>query len=351
MATRIDTPVTLAQFKVALAAAEKENVALRKAVAQEKTASETLSSDLKAAQLGLKKTQDALARLERDAAQAKERFATEASQSQSALLAAKQENEQAQRQLKQAQTDLAASQARVTQIETQAGRQLAEATDVLNRMKLEAAAAADRELKIAKELAALKQELAQQRETVTGATVSNGDLAAEAKLLRKQVDGLVEENRRMAEQRDAAQSDQAVLQRHAQEQQQREAEAVASARKAALAEAKLQMAGVQEELQMARSRLTSLSEQLTASGKLEVVAPEQVGQLMGGFLQKIEGSMPSLRLSEGELKLKLGLARTDKAQGFVILPPGAGEELQRSVHEIALKFDRSGAIDLPTDKP
>jgi len=57
--------------------------------------------------------------------------------------------------------------------------------------------------------------------------------------------------------------------------------------------------------------------------------------------------MPTLRLAEGELKL--GLARSDKQEGFVILPPNAGAELRSSVHEISLRFDRGGANVLKTN--
>ena len=84
--------------------------------------------------------------------------------------------------------------------------------------------------------------------------------------------------------------------------------------------------------------------------KLEVLAPDQVGALMSGFLQQVESGMPSLRLAEGELRLKLGLASSGQTQGFVILQPDARVDAQTTVHEVALKFDRSGALNLPVAK-
>lgn len=251
--------------------------------------------------------------------------------------------------LKVAQEALAMLRSQTAETEATARQSLADATDAMSRLKLAAAAAADRELQASREADALRQQNAILQAQLSAPTVSVDELQAQIQQLKSQVDGLLAENQRLAQQRDTAQADNGMLFQRLDQSAAHEKEAVAAAVQTATAaqEGKLKLA--EESLRLGTARIAALSAQLGATGKLEVLAPDQVGHLMGGFLQQLETGMPTLRLAEGELKLKLGLARSDQQEGFVILPPNASAELRSSLHEVSLRFDRAGTTVLKTD--
>jgi regulator of replication initiation timing len=247
---------------------------------------------------------------------------------------------------------LSAAQTQAADTEAAARKSLAEAADTMSRLKLAAAAASDRELKAQAEADALREQLAATQEAQAHRLTAEPtqDLSAQIGQLQAQVEGLLAENQRLAKQRDAAQADNQTLFQRLDTSAEREKAAVTAAVQATAAaqEAKAKVAA--ESLRLGAARIAALSTQLGSAGKLEVLAPDQVGHLMGGFLQQLETGMPTLRLAEGELKLKLGLARSDQQDGFVILPPNASAELRSSLHEISLRFDRAGGTTvLKTD--
>jgi chromosome segregation ATPase len=247
----------------------------------------------------------------------------------------------------QLQAALKAAQAQLADTEATARKSLAEAADTMSRLKLAAAAASDRELKAQREADALRQELAATQAQLRAPDPS-AELVARIDLLKAQVDGLLAENQRLAGQRDTAQADNQALFKRLDGSAEREKAAVAAAVQASTATQAALTQQVAERLRLGEARIKALSAQLGSAGKLEVLAPDQVGQLMGGFLQQLETGMPTLRLAEGELKLKLGLARSEQQDGFVILPPNASAELRSSLHEVSLRFDRAGATLLKT---
>lgn len=250
--------------------------------------------------------------------------------------------------LAQLQTALKAAQAQAADTEAAARKSLAEAADAMSRLKLAATAASDRELKATAEADALRQQLA----SVQAQLRAPEDAAAQTaqiSLLKTQIEGLLAENQRLADQRDAAQADNQTLFKRLDGSVEREKAAIAAAVQTKVAEQEAATKAQLESLRLGAERIKTLSAQLGGAGKLEVLAPDQVGHLMGGFLQQLETGMPTLRLAEGELKLKLGLARTDQQDGFVILPPNASAELRSSLHEISLRFDRAGSTVLKTD--
>lgn len=292
----VTRPLTVAQLQAALAQASKEASALRRSLETEQAAHQTTQSALKSAQQALSAAQD---------------------------------------------------QAATT--EATASKKLLEAADMVSRLKLAATAASDRELKAGREADALRQQNADLLERLRAPQVPRGDTDAQLKLVQEQLAGLLTENQRLAQQRDTAQADNGTLLQRLEQNAAREKEALAAARQAAAAELQAQLKAAQENARLGAARIAALTAQLNTSGKLEVLAPEQIGHLMGGFLHQLESGMPTLRLAEGELKLKLGLARSDKQEGFVILPPNAGAELSSSLHEISLRFDRGGTPVLKTD--
>ena len=251
--------------------------------------------------------------------------------------------------LAQLQAALKSAQAQTVSTEAAARKSLAEAADAMSRLKLAATAASDRELTALAEADALRQQLAASQ-TPLAASAEKDDLTAQIGVLKIQIDGLLlAENQRLAQQRDTAQADNQTLFKRLDTSAEREKAAVTAAVLVTVAGQEAATKATAESLRLGSARIAALSAQLGSAGKLEVLAPDQVGHLMGGFLQQLETGMPTLRLAEGELKLKLGLARADQQDGFVILPPNASAELRSSLHEISLRFDRAGATVLQTD--
>jgi DNA repair exonuclease SbcCD ATPase subunit len=358
MATEPIRPTTLVQYKAALARAEAAQQALTQELTTQRKTNTQLSADLQATKLLASRHQEQFNALQQSSQADLNKLRTQIAALEKQLQQAQQAATQAQADTAKAQTQAAQAQADKLAVEAKAGQQLAEASELLKRQKLAAVAAADRELKLNAEIAALRQQLAQAGTTGTVGTTGTGTVSVSPPAtgddpharLRQQVDALVAENRRLAESRDQLLHDQATLAATIQGQQLAQTQAVDKARSETQQAARLEIDRLKESSRLGQARLASLTAQLQSAGKLEVLAPEQVGALMGGFLQQLEGGMPTLRLSEGELKLKLGLASAGPTQGFVILQPGAQVDAQATVHEVALKFDRSGGLNLPTLK-
>lgn len=333
MATETPRPVTLAQFKTALDRAETAQRKLTLDLESLRKTNTQLSRELQETQQRAQQTQVQL-----DALQATRQ--AEQKQARETVAALEQQLKEAHQQAERARADKAA-------MEAQASRQLTEANDLINRQKLAAAAAADREMKLEKTLAQLRQQLDEAR----AATPAPTDPAQDIAQLRQQLDGLVEENRRMAQVRDQMAQDREQLALKVRSHQQALAQAVDRAREEARQSAAQEIGRLQESLRLGQARLGTLTAQLQSAGKLEVLAPDQVGALMGDFVRQVESGMPSLSLAEGELKLKLGLASAGSTRGFVILQPGAQADANTAVHEVALKFDRAGTLGTLGDKP
>lgn len=329
-------PTTLAQFKAALERVELAQKALSQELASSRQANTQLGQDLQAAKNSASRAEQQLGALQ----QSSQAELAQLRQAQSAL----------EQRLREAQAEAQKAQAELATTEAQASRQLEEANALMGRLKLAAVAGADREVKLNAEIADLRQRLeralaAQPDPAHTGAQ------PAQLAQLRQQLDAMVGENRELADLRDRLQADQALLGATIEGHQQATAKAVEQARSEVQRVAQLETQRLQDSLGLLQARLSSMAEQLQAGGKLEVLGADQVGALMGRFLQQVEGGIPSLRLAEGELKLKLGLARAGETPGFVILQPDAAADAKLTLHEVALKFDRAGALDLPEPKP
>lgn len=333
MVTLNTRPTTLADYKTALDRAEASQRTLSQELEATRKANTQLSADLQAAKQEASRNQEQLTAQLKDC------------QLEQAKL--RKEKAALEKKLTNAQADVDKAQADKAATEALASRQLAEANEVMSRLKLAAVAAADREVKLTADMVTLRKQLDQ----ATTVSPALSDTSGQLSQLHKQIDALVEENRRMAERRDQLSQDQLVLSTTLEAQKLAQTQAVDKARAEAQLAAQQEVDQLKETTRLGQARLAALTAQLQSSGKLEVLAPDQVGALMGNFLKQVEGGMPSLRLSEGELKLKLGLASAGPTQGFVILQPGAQIDAQTSVHEVALKFDRSGTLNLPQTKP
>lgn len=346
MVTLNTRPTTLAQYKTALELSEANQLAATKELESTRKANTQISADLQAAKLSASRSQEQLAALQQSSQTELTTLRKDSAALEKQLAAAQSDAAKAQAAAAKAQSEATKALADKAAAEAKAGQQLTEASELLSRQKLAAVAAADREVKLGAEIAALRAQL-KQTSTVSLAASDTSEQLAQ---LGKQIDALVAENRRIAESRDQLVDDQQALAATIEGQKRTLALAVDKARAEAQLAAGQQIDQLQETLRLGQSRVATLTAQLQSAGKLEVLAPDQVGALMSGFLKQMEGGMPSLRLAEGELKLKLGLASAGQTQGFVILQPDAKVDALTTVHEVALKFDRSGALNLPVAK-
>lgn len=347
MVTESTRLTTLAQFKTALERAELAQRTQAQELETTRKANTELATELQAAKLSVSHNQEQLAALQQSSQADLAVVRKDVAALDKQLLTTKTELTKAQAQLATAQAEAATAKAAKATAEAQASLQLTEAGEVMNRLKLAAVAAADREIKLGSEITALRKQI----EQANTLNLTVPDASEQLGQLRKQIDALVVENRRMAESRNQLTHDQQALATALDGHQLAQAQAVEKARTEVQLAAQQQIDRLQETVRLGQARLTTLTSQLQSTGKLEVLAPDQVGALMSGFLQQLEGGMPSLRLAEGELKLKLGLASAGQTQGFVILQPDAKVEVQATVHEVSLKFDRSGDLKLPLGKP
>jgi len=347
MVTINTRPSTLAQYKTALELSEASQLAATQDLESTRKANAEIGADLQAAKLSASRNQEQLAALQQSSQTELTQVRKDSAALEKQLVTAQAQTAKAQADATKAQTAAAQAQADKAAAEAKTGQQLTDASELLSRQKLAAVAAADREVKLSAEITALRTQL-EQSNTVSLTTVT--DTSEQLVQLSKQIDALVAENRRMAESRDQLLHDQQALATTIDGQKLIQTQAVDKARAEAQGAAQQQIDKLQESLKLGQARLATLTTQLASSGKLEVLAPDQVGALMSGFLKQMEGGMPSLRLAEGELKLKLGLASSGQTQGFVILQPDAKVDALTTVHEVALKFDRSGALNLPVSK-
>jgi hypothetical protein len=227
-----------------------------------------------------------------------------------------------------------------------ASKKLEDALDLMSRLKLAATSASASEIKLSAELDALRKGNADLLAKLRQLELPNTDNQEQLKRMKEQIVALLAENQRLAQFRDEAQSDNKILFDRIDSSDARAKEAIAEAIAVSRVQHEEKLKELGETVKLSAARVASLSSQIDSNGKLEVLAPDQIGRLMSGFLKHIELGMPALRLAEGELKLKLGLARSAQQEGFVILPPNASAEMRSSVHEISLRFDRSGTTKL-----
>jgi len=169
----------------------------------------------------------------------------------------------------------------------------------------------------------------------------------EAEKLSKQIDALIEENRRLAERLEAATADlepyrEAALGREeAVRKAQQETEA---ALRAEFAQVERKRTAEQRRLE---AQIASLEHQVREQGKVLHLPPERVADLVNGLVDQLRAGMPGMRLREGELRLQVGFAGTGEHAGFVVPTPDSGPEIKDSLHEVVFRFDR--LVELPPE--
>lgn len=159
--------------------------------------------------------------------------------------------------------------------------------------------------------------------------------------LSKQVDGLIKENRRLAEQIESISADLESLRGAGEEARQ----AIDAAR-AEATEATEARSRVEEEnraLTAERDRLLARVEtseaQLEQEGQTTILPAEEVTRIVGDLVNDLRGSLPGLNVREGEVKLKVAFGGAGERSGFVIPTIESGPEVRETLNELTLRFE------------
>lgn len=125
-----------------------------------------------------------------------------------------------------------------------------------------------------------------------------------------------------------------------------------------------ELKGVREALDAAEGQLTEAlsardevagqlkiaNEQLAEKGITPVLPAEQVAKLLDSLVGAFDRGLPDLVVRDGEIRLQVAFAQVGDELGFVVPSPGAPAEIRESLHQVALRLDRT--FELPgTENP
>ena len=160
---------------------------------------------------------------------------------------------------------------------------------------------------------------------------------AEAENLDDRIGGLIALNRALQEELEGTLADHQLLEGRIEELQ---AETAANAQK------ELQVAC--EELERLKTRIETLSRenasfmaQLQQEGKIAVLSPERVSMMLNDFQASLQAGMKGVEISEGEVKLKVGIGAVDEnSPGFIVPTATNISELSEGLSEISFRFGK-----------
>lgn len=174
-------------------------------------------------------------------------------------------------------------------------------------------------------------------------TAERRELRARAAAAENRVAALLEENARLAAERDDVAADVGRL-RDAGDKLRAELDRAKAAAREAVGEAKR----LQSSLRRAERERDRLDERLKlAEGQLKgkttapLVTAGEVARLLDGFVAEIGGGLPGLAVREGEVRLQVAFGKVGRATGFVVPSADAPPEARKNLHEVAIRFDRT----------
>ncbi len=169
-------------------------------------------------------------------------------------------------------------------------------------------------------------------------------LYQEKQTFEKRENALIQENRKLADSLSKVDHDLELFRERAE----KAAEAIQAAKQKITAELNAahaaELKGLQGERAQLESELALLSQQLKQEGKVPLLPPEKVANLMGDLVDRLGGQMPGMKLRTGEMKLKVAFGAAGDISGFVVPTPDSKSEIKDSLHEVTFHFDRSAAI-------
>jgi chromosome segregation ATPase len=198
-------------------------------------------------------------------------------------------------------------------------------------------------------LAALETRLEKSRgeraRLATERTELRRSVAAGEKALRSsedQVSALVEENKRLADELAVATKDAEALRRAAQAAKEGITEARKQLRAAESARGKAEKRSVA--LERERDRLgdrLKIAEAQVKGKPAQIVSANEAAGLVGDLIDRLQSGLGAVAVREGELRLKVAFGKVGRTSGLVLPTPESAEELRGSLHDVAIKFDRS----------
>jgi chromosome segregation ATPase len=167
--------------------------------------------------------------------------------------------------------------------------------------------------------------------------------AAEEKTadLSAQVNALVEENRRLAEQLDRALTDLEPLSRAGEEARQAAEAARAEAKDATDARERIEEAthALEDERDRFRARAETAVAQLEQEGQPVILPTEEVRRIVAELVNDLRGNLTGLSVREGEVKLKVAFGGAGEHGGFILPTLESGPEIRDVLSELTLRFE------------
>jgi chromosome segregation ATPase len=200
------------------------------------------------------------------------------------------------------------------------------------------------------QLAALQQQIKEQvRASEQRAEQAEAALAEAQKTIKAleggevTINGLLAENRRLAEQLDSFTGDLVRLRTAADESgaAAKTARAEADAAIKVRAELEKSLEGAQSERAELHRQVTLLNQQIADAGQTPFLTANQVAGMLDGLVKQINLGSGGLAVRDGEVRLKVGFGAAGAGVGFVIPTPEQAASLKDSLHELTLHFDRS----------
>lgn len=165
--------------------------------------------------------------------------------------------------------------------------------------------------------------------------------------LKRQIDELIEENRRAAEEKAALAQDAQTFRTTAEGLRTSIEIATKEARSHRDEQEQLsrRVEALTAERDIIVERLALMEAQLQDEGKVPAIPAGQVVQMIGGLMDAFQTGVPGMALQESTISLRVALESAGDHGGFVIPRPGSSEEMKDILHELTFSFDgRQGHI-------
>ena len=169
-------------------------------------------------------------------------------------------------------------------------------------------------------------------------------LSLEKQALVEREDSLIQENRRLAERTATVDRDLVLFRDKAE----KAVEDIQAARKETAAELNAVHAAERKELlgerEQLQSELSLLTKQIEHKGKIPLLPPEKVANLLGDLVDQLGGQLPGMKMRTGEITLKVAFGAAGDVSGFLIPTPDADQKIKESLHELTISFDRAAPV-------
>jgi len=159
------------------------------------------------------------------------------------------------------------------------------------------------------------------------------------------VEPLLAENQRLAALLDSADTETKALREVAATASQDIAAARAETDKAVRAELGGEITRLTSQQAVLQSQLDTANLQLKEQGKTPVLPAEKVAGLVNDLVGRFQTNFTGLRISEGELSLKVGFGAVGESGGFVIPTTDSTPEIRENLQEITLRFSRGATLE------